>query len=49
MKIATWLLYLIAAACITVGLVLLSPPLALVALGLVLGRVAILTDKEGDS
>lgn len=49
MKLAAWLLYLIAAACITAGLVLLSPPIALAALGLVLGRVALLIDKDGEA
>ena len=49
MRLATWLLYLIAAVCIAAGLLLLSPPVALAALGVVIGRVALLIDKDGDA
>ena len=46
MMIATWLLYIFAAACVAAGLLLLSPPVALVALGLLVGRIALLSDKD---
>jgi hypothetical protein len=49
MKMAAWLLYLIAATCIAAGLLLLSPPIALAALGLLIGRVALLIDKDGEA
>lgn len=42
-------LYFLAGACVTAGLLLLSPPLALVFFGLLLGRVAVVLDKGGDA
>ena len=49
MKLAAWLLYLSATVCIAAGLFILSQPLALAALGLLVGRVALLIDKDGDA
>jgi hypothetical protein len=46
MNIAAWLLYVLAIACVGAGLIALSPPLAVVALGLLLGRTAFVVDKE---
>jgi len=45
MKFIAWLLYALAVACVAAGLIVLSPPLALVALGVLLGRVAYLIEE----